>query len=528
MSSGAAPLRVALYARVSSAEQRERQTIEAQVHTLREHAAQRGWDVADEYLDDGVSGTSWLHERPGGQRLLADAAADEFERVLLVRGDRLARDTEVALNAYKALSRVSEVEFVEGTFDDSPAGEFTMTILFAAAKLEHRSIVARTMAGKEKAAREGRYVVTGYVPYGYQRGAERGTIEPDATTAPIVERIYEMAADGLGVQAIANALTEDGVPPPLAHDPKRHGKRAGRGTVPAWSQGTISKLVRHTRYRGENRFKGEVMRCPALVSDDLWHRANAAMTRRNNRPRPRSSHPAMLRGLMKCRRCGSGYAFETNTRKNTRTGEPIGGVWQHYQCHQRRRYGPSAGHDDIKWRWAADDIEARVKQGVLAMLDDPERVQRELRVWADEWQEHAAQAPARFAALEATIADMEIRLERLTDLLVREVIDEAEYVTQREQLKDERRRALAERESAEADADEADKSALVAQAVAASIREWGGFVDDHGEPAEPDWAALLNQVVDCIWVEDDGTITIEGTAGVRGARVHDVHAAQLR
>ncbi|MDA1061689.1 MAG: recombinase family protein [Chloroflexi bacterium] len=423
---GGAP-RVGLYARVSTDEQRERQTIDAQVHALRQHAAQRGWDVAKEYLDDGVSGTSWLNERPAGARLLADAAAGEFDRVLLVRGDRLARDTEVALNAYKALSRVSEVQFVEGTFDDSPAGEFTMTILFAAAKLEHRSIVARTMAGKERAAREGRYVVTGTVPFGFQRGAEHGTIEPDPTTAPIVRRIYELAADGDGVQAIASTLTDEAVPPPLANDPKRRGKHMGQGSVPAWSPGTISKLIRHPRYRGENTFKGEAMHCPSLVSDELWNRANRAMSRRANRPRPKSAHPAMLRGLVKCRRCGSGYAFETNTRKNTRTGEPISGVWQHYQCHQRRRYGPSAGHDDIKWRWAADDLEARVKQGVMALLDDPERVQRDLRVWADEWREHAAQVPGRLAALDATIVDAEAQRERLTDLLVRGVIDEAEY-----------------------------------------------------------------------------------------------------
>jgi DNA invertase Pin-like site-specific DNA recombinase len=71
-SSGAAE-RVALYLRVSSEEQRERETIELQREFLEQYCTLYGLEVADTYEDDGVSGTVALHERPVGRRLLEDA-----------------------------------------------------------------------------------------------------------------------------------------------------------------------------------------------------------------------------------------------------------------------------------------------------------------------------------------------------------------------------------------------------------------------------------------------------------------------
>ena len=85
--------------------------------------------------------------------------------------------------------------------------------------------------------------------------------------------------------------------------------------------------------------------------------------------------------------------------------------------------------------------------------------------------------------------------------------------------------AQAERAHAERDVAEAEQSAYVAEVLAQTIRDWGGFVDEYGEPYEPDWPSLLPRLVDAIWVEDDGSITLEGTAGVPGV---SVHAAQQR
>jgi site-specific DNA recombinase len=77
------PRPVALYARVSSEEQRESQTIQTQIATAKkwielQGLMERSLEVDGFYLDDGVSGTFALADRPAGKRLLEAAEAGKF------------------------------------------------------------------------------------------------------------------------------------------------------------------------------------------------------------------------------------------------------------------------------------------------------------------------------------------------------------------------------------------------------------------------------------------------------------------
>src|SRR5918993_4145798 len=88
---GAEPERVAPYLRVSSEEQRERETIEIQREFLEQYCRLYGLEVVQIYADDGVSGTVPLHGRPEGRRLLEDAKEGKFSTLLVYRLDRLGR-----------------------------------------------------------------------------------------------------------------------------------------------------------------------------------------------------------------------------------------------------------------------------------------------------------------------------------------------------------------------------------------------------------------------------------------------------
>src|SRR6266849_264135 len=83
-------LRLAIYARVSTEEQREGQTIDSQVAELERFANDKSWRVAGIYKDEGWSGS--LLARPELDRLRDDASAAKFSRVLINDVDRLARD----------------------------------------------------------------------------------------------------------------------------------------------------------------------------------------------------------------------------------------------------------------------------------------------------------------------------------------------------------------------------------------------------------------------------------------------------
>src|SRR5215218_11098927 len=95
--------RVALYLRVSSDEQRERQTIETQRVFLEQYCRLYELDVVETYADDGVSGTISMHERPEGRRLLEDAQVKKFETLLVYRLDRLGRSLLVIVDAHDRL-----------------------------------------------------------------------------------------------------------------------------------------------------------------------------------------------------------------------------------------------------------------------------------------------------------------------------------------------------------------------------------------------------------------------------------------
>src|SRR5207253_11022980 len=83
-------VRAALYARVSSEEQREGQTIDSQVAELERFSREKGWSLIGIYKDEGWSGA--LLSRPALDRLRDEAARKQFDLVLLNDVDRLARD----------------------------------------------------------------------------------------------------------------------------------------------------------------------------------------------------------------------------------------------------------------------------------------------------------------------------------------------------------------------------------------------------------------------------------------------------
>ena len=86
-------------------DQAERQTVAAQTDFLRRYCDLHGLPVAGVYVDDGISGTTALEDRPEGRRLLEDAEAGAFTVVLVYRLDRLGRSLKSLLDAHERLDK---------------------------------------------------------------------------------------------------------------------------------------------------------------------------------------------------------------------------------------------------------------------------------------------------------------------------------------------------------------------------------------------------------------------------------------
>jgi DNA invertase Pin-like site-specific DNA recombinase len=127
-----------------------------QVRELREYCHRRGWTVAVEYVDAGVSGTR--EKRPELDRLLADAHHRRIDAVVVWRFDRFARSVSHLLRALETFRSLG-IEFVslsEQVDTSTPAGKLVFTVLGAVAELERSLIVERVRAGIRNARAKGK------------------------------------------------------------------------------------------------------------------------------------------------------------------------------------------------------------------------------------------------------------------------------------------------------------------------------------------------------------------------------------
>jgi DNA invertase Pin-like site-specific DNA recombinase len=145
--------RVALYARVSAL---AGQSPEMQLVELREYAVRRGWQVIEEHVDHGVSGSK--ESRPALNRLMSDARQRKFNILLVWKIDRFGRSLKHLVNSLAELESVG-VAFVSlrDSLDlSSPAGRLMAQLLGAMAEFERSLIQERVRAGIRNARNKGR------------------------------------------------------------------------------------------------------------------------------------------------------------------------------------------------------------------------------------------------------------------------------------------------------------------------------------------------------------------------------------
>src|SRR3989442_8529591 len=146
-------MKVAIYARVSTT---NGQDPELQLRELREYCPRRGWEVAGEYVDVGISGAR--EQRQQLNRLIADAHRRRFDAVVVWKFDRFARSVSHLLRALETFRSLG-IEFVslsEQVDTSTPTGKMVFTVLGAVAELERSLMAERVKAGLRNARAKGK------------------------------------------------------------------------------------------------------------------------------------------------------------------------------------------------------------------------------------------------------------------------------------------------------------------------------------------------------------------------------------
>lgn len=350
-------VRVAIYLRISTDEDNQPYSLEAQEHRLMPFiASQPGWEHSATYTDQ-MSGA--YAERPGLDQALRDARLGAFDILLVYRVDRFARSLKVLVWLLEELDSAG-VAFRSATepIDTTTAtGRMLVQLLGVFAEFERATIIDRVIAGMERKAARGGWTA-GRRPYGLTverdstgQVANEGRPVVEPAEMPVVERIFARYAEGQeGAVAIAAELNADGLC-----------TRSGR----QWSAKVILGILRNRVYVGEVFFRGSWHRStepfidPALFDQvqQILDRRGEGYTARNT-----DTHPEyLLSGLITCERCGRRYIGAAARGKRHR--------YRYYVCWSRSRYGTAACSGE---RIRADALEAAVFDALVEFYAHPD------------------------------------------------------------------------------------------------------------------------------------------------------------
>ena len=386
----------AIYARVSSDQQREAHTIASQTAALIELARTLDLEVPKAWIfeDEGYSGATL--ERPGLERVRDLAAEGQIQTVLVYSPDRLSRKYAYQILLIEELTRHG----VETRFLNAPqavTAEDQLLVQFQGmiAEYERAQILERSRRGKRHRARGGEISVLSGAPYGY-RYIRKSDEAPAAyavidAEARLVRQVYEhYTATGWSIGAITRWLNQQGVAT------RKPGARWERSVVWAMLRNpayigtacfgktrltTRQRVTRPLRMRGgivtRNSANHERPReewieipVPALIDEPTFARAQELLQQNKVRARRRTIEPSLVQGLVSCRRCG--YALSrTSTRSSARR-------IHYYRCigsdAWRHLGGPRCESRPVR----QDLLDEIVWTEVIRLLENPTLIQQEL------------------------------------------------------------------------------------------------------------------------------------------------------
>jgi site-specific DNA recombinase len=507
------PERVALCLRVSSEEQRERETIEIQREFLQEYCRLYSLEVVQIYADDGVSGTIPLHERPEGRRLLEDAKEGKFSTLLVYRLDRLGRSLLVIVDAHDRLQAagVALKSATEPIDTSTPSGCLIFQMLASFAEYERAAIAERTRSGLHRAYRNGKH--TGRIPYGYRLRSDEISLEIVEDEARVVREIITNVAEGSTLYGESKRLNDEGVPAPGM---RFKGGERRPGAV--WSPPTVRCIVHQSAYSGTHQVKidgGQSLisrEVPAIVDRSLQDHATAMLAENKRYPDRKNDRKYLLRGLVRCKVCG----FACTGRTSTSNGKK----YSYYGCTANRgdrgsvanaaRY-PAHRAPSVSAPWLEELAWGDVKQFLENPGETLERVREQLAE-ADQ----AVELVARHADLTKRLTAKQAEKDRYVRLYAQDHISEEELESYLLDLKNQIDNLRLLIESIEADLSRSAEERMTAENTEAwllTLRECLAGIEEDTPEAFAKRRRLVGLLVEGIALgkNENGQTTVEIT-----------------
>ena len=314
------PLRVTYYARVSSDTDEQINSLDNQIAYYEDLIKKNtAWTYVPGYVDEGLSGIS-TKKRKHFNEMIADAKDGAFDLIITKEISRFARNTLDSLQYTRELLGWGVGVFFQNdninTLDED--AELRLTIMSSIAQDELRKLSSRVKFGHQQAIKSNVVLGNSRI-FGYRKDEKRLVI--DESQAPMVRDLFRLYATGeYSMKQLETLFYEQGY-------------RNYNGNKIAHT--TMSGIISNPKYKGyyvgnkvrivdmftkKQKFlppeewvmfkdeTGEIV--PAIVSEELWDKANEVLTRRSEDVKNRQgicNHANLLTGKLYCAHCGAAY-----------------------------------------------------------------------------------------------------------------------------------------------------------------------------------------------------------------------------
>ena len=182
-------------------------------------------------------------------------------------------------------------------------------------------------------------------PYGYTKD-ENNFLIIDKEEAKIIKKVYKWSLEGIGTNKIADKLNELRVPTTynkmegtlkVVNKFDKQDIKIVKKSEIKWSGNTIRGFIKNSHYKGVRVFSGDEYECPAIFDAQYWQQVNDNLKKNANNSGKVVSHKYLLKGLLRCGKCGRNMYGRTRVNKRD----------NYYMCSSKRHKHLNCGNRSI-------------------------------------------------------------------------------------------------------------------------------------------------------------------------------------
>ncbi|MFC6332611.1 recombinase family protein [Paenibacillus septentrionalis] len=359
-------IRAAIYVRVSTTKDSQKDSPEHQIAACRHYAEDMGWITSEALIyEDRESGTN-ITERQAIQQVVRDAQHGAFQVIIFAALSRFARDIGDSISLKRKMVNALNIRLIsiDDHYDSDRDDEMLFSIISSVNQSVSEQISRSSRRGKRESALKGNFTGS-RAPYGYSKDIKNGlkVLVPDEYQANVIRTIFQLyTANKFGEKAIVEYLNSKSIPSP-------------KGGL--WGITTIQRILQNEAYIGKNqsskyetrkvytnvndtserkkvlvqkpknewRYANKIITHQPIVSESTFQLAQTLRLARGGGERGGSRQKInVFAGMMQCTHCGSSMV---STKSKSRKTDRDGRVYRYLVCSRRRRQGDSGCNNDL-------------------------------------------------------------------------------------------------------------------------------------------------------------------------------------